>query len=216
MTFQPTPLEAVALFTIVLAIGLGAMSPGPSFVMVARTALAATPAHGRLAALGIGAASLIFSVAAVTGLGVVFLAAEWLFVAVKVAGGAFLVYLGIQMWRSRGSHAEIEAERTGGGSRTFLTALLTQMSNPKAIVVYASVFASALPTNPSLWLMVAIPVCVAAVETLWYLIVATVLSRQSAQQTYRRWSRAIDRTAGSILGGLGACLSVDGVRTALR
>jgi threonine/homoserine/homoserine lactone efflux protein len=70
----------IALITIVAAIGLGAISPGPSFIMVARTALASTPAHGRLAALGIGTASLTFSVAAVSGLRVAFLYAEWLFV----------------------------------------------------------------------------------------------------------------------------------------
>jgi threonine/homoserine/homoserine lactone efflux protein len=64
---------------------------------------------------------------------------------VKVAGGAYLVYLGIQMWRSRGSHPDTADAMPRGRRRSYVTALLPQLSNPKAIVVYASTLALLSP-----------------------------------------------------------------------
>jgi threonine/homoserine/homoserine lactone efflux protein len=52
-------------------------------------------------------------------------------------------------------------------------------------------------------------------EAVWYLIVATVLSRPAPRRVYLRSARAIDRLAGSVMGGLGAYFAIDGVRRAV-
>ncbi|MFI2365127.1 LysE family translocator [Promicromonospora sp. NPDC019610] len=210
-------MDSVALFTIVGVIALGAISPGPSFIVVARTALAAGPGEGRLAAVGIGAASLVFSVIAVTGLGVALVYAGWLFTVLKVAGGIYLVYLGVRMWLARRTGAPVEAgEMRVGSRRAFLSAMLTHLSNPKTIVVYGSIFATALPHDASVATLVAVPLGVTLVESAWYLIVATVLSRTGPQRVYARSVGVVDRVAGTFLGGLGAYFAVDGIRTAVR
>jgi threonine/homoserine/homoserine lactone efflux protein len=59
---------AVSLAALLGALALGAMSPGPSFVLVARTAVARSRAHGLAAALGMGIGGVIFSVLVVLGL----------------------------------------------------------------------------------------------------------------------------------------------------
>jgi threonine/homoserine/homoserine lactone efflux protein len=208
--------DLLSLFTIAGAIAIGAVSPGPSFVMVAQTSLSTTPRNGRVAALGIGAGGLTFAIAATLGLGAVLAYAGPLFLIVKIAGGAYLLYLGIRLWQASTREENDVEHAPAVSTRTFVTAMLTQLSNPKAIVVYGSVFASALPLHPAPWLLVALPVAVWAVETLWYLIVATVMSRPAARHVYRRAAKAIDRTAGTVMGGLGALFAVDGIRTALR
>ncbi len=209
-------MDLAIVATICGVIALGAISPGPSFIMVAQTALSSTPARGRTAALGVGAASLIFSVAATLGLGAVMLYAEWLFIVLKIAGGGYLVYLGIRMWLAAGTERPHGHVTPQGGRRTFATALLTQLSNPKAIIVYSSVFASVLPREPSLTLLIAVPLATTLVETAWYLIVATLLSRTRPQHVYERWTKAIDRIAGAALGGLGTYFAIDGIRTVAR
>ncbi len=209
--------DVVALSTIVGVIALGAMSPGPSFIVVARTALSAGPGQGRLAAAGIGAASLVFSVIAVTGLSVALVYAGWLFTVLKVAGGIYLVHLGVRMWRARRSGAAVEAGEVRVGMRqAFLSAMLTHLSNPKTIVVYGSIFATALPHDASVATLVAVPVGVTIVETGWYLIVATILSAPAPQRVYARSVGVVDRVAGTFLGGLGAYFAVEGIREAVR
>ncbi|MGV9799827.1 LysE family translocator [Mycobacterium sp. NPDC003449] len=208
--------DVVSLVTIAGAIAIGAISPGPSFVMVAQTSLSTTPRNGRIAALGIGAGGLVFAVAATAGLGAVIAYAGPLFLALKIAGGAYLIYLGIRMWQASNHPQPAAGTPTTPSTRTFATALLTQLSNPKAIVVYGSVFASALPLHPARWLLVALPIAVTCVEAAWYLVVATVMSRPAPQLLYSRAATSLDRFAATVMGGLGAWFAIDGIRSSLR
>ncbi|GAS98131.1 putative amino acid efflux LysE family protein [Mycolicibacterium canariasense] len=208
--------DVVALLAIAGAIAIGAISPGPSFVMVAQTALSTTPRNGRVAALGIGCGGLVFATAATTGLGAALIYAGPLFLVLKIAGGIYLIYLGVRLWRSSTHETGALQAQDVATSRTFVTALLTQLSNPKAIVVYGSVFATALPLRPAPWLLVALPITVTAVEACWYLIVATVMSRPAPRRAYLRGAAVIDRLAGIAMGGLGAFFAIDGVRRAVQ
>lgn len=210
-------LDVVALLTIMGVIALGAISPGPSFIVVARTALSAGPSASRMAAAGIGAAGLVFSLIAVTGLSVALVYAGRLFTVLKVAGGIYLVYIGVRMWLAHRTGTPVEAGEVRAGSRrAFLSAMLTHLSNPKTIVVYGSIFATALPHDASVATLVAAPVGVTLVETAWYLIVATVLSMPAPQRVYARSVGVVDRVAGTFLGSVGAYFAVDGIRAAVR
>ena len=93
---------------------------------------------------------------------------------------------------------------------------MAQLSNPKAVVVYASVFAALLPAQPPFWLYLAIPPGIFAIETGWYLFVAWAFSTSRPRAVYARFSAWIDRIAGTVLGGLGAYFAIDGIRTAVR
>jgi threonine/homoserine/homoserine lactone efflux protein len=87
--------------------------------------------------------------------------------------------------------------------RSFALALATQLSNPKAAVVYASIFATFLPpTYPAWFPFVTLP-AIFAIEAGWYSIVALGLSSGRPRATYLRWKRSIDRICGTVLGALG-------------
>ncbi len=164
-------MDLAVIATVVLAITVGVISPGPTFIVVARTALSATPRLGRIAALGVGTASLAFSVLAAAGVSAVLAYVGWLFVVLKVAGGAYLVVLAVRLWRSHGTSGipvGIEGDR-----RAYMTGLLTQLSNPKTIVIYGSVFVTLLPPHTSVATLIALPIATTAVEVLWYSLVAT-------------------------------------------
>jgi threonine/homoserine/homoserine lactone efflux protein len=162
-----------------------------------------------------GTGGVTFAIAAVAGLGAVLHYAEWAYLGLKIVGGAYLLFLGIRMWLHAGQAARApEVVGSGSYARTLGAATLTQLSNPKAVVVYASVFAALLPASPPLWLYLAIPPGIFAIETGWYLIVAVAFSTARPRAVYARFSAWIDRIAGTVLGGLGAYFAVDGIRTA--
>ncbi|MFV0672547.1 LysE family translocator [Variovorax sp. tm] len=208
----------LALLGIAGAMTVGAMSPGPSFVMVARTAVTSR-ADGLAAALGMGAGGLVFAIAALAGLQAAFLAVPALYLAIKGLGGAYLVYLGVRIWRGARQPLAVAQEAgdpaqplQGRGRRTFLLGLATQVSNPKTAVVYASIFAAFLPREVPLVLALAVPAVIFCIETGWYSIVALALSSAAPRSAYLRYKVWIDRAAGGVMGLLGLRLVWSAVR----
>lgn len=200
-----------AWIAIVTAIAMGAASPGPSFVMVARTAVSQGRRHGVLAALGIGVGGGVFAVLSLAGLHGVLSLAPALYLALKLGGGAYLVYLGWRIWRGACAPLPMAGEPAAPG-RAFVTGLATQLSNPKTAIVYASVFAALLPADPGLTFKAATALSVLAVETGWYALTAWALSAPAPRQAYLRSKTWIDRAAGGVMMALGAKLAHTAIR----
>src|SRR5262245_32689218 len=117
--FSMTP--TIALFAILGTLALGAMSPGPSFVLVARTAVARSRQDGLAAALGMGVGGAFFCGLALLGLIALLSSVEWLYLLLKFAGGFYLIYLAIMIWRGAKQplavKADIPGEGVGSGKR---------------------------------------------------------------------------------------------------
>ncbi|MGE0240168.1 MAG: LysE family translocator [Parvibaculaceae bacterium] len=91
--------ELGILAAILGAVLIGAISPGPSFVMVLRTAIALSRRDGLAAALGMGLGGALFGTLALVGLTALLAQVEWLYMVLKLAGGAYLIHLAIRIWR---------------------------------------------------------------------------------------------------------------------
>jgi len=204
------------LFGILGAVTIGAMSPGPSFVFVARTSIALSRADGLAAALGMGVGGIVFAGLALVGLQAIVAHLTWLYAALKLVGGLYLVYLAIRLWRSAGEpvvEPKAAAQRGAGLGKSFAYGMATQLSNPKTAVVYGSIFAALLPPAPPLWLVGALPPLILLIEAGWYAIVALAFSADRPRAAYLRSKRRVDRLAGSVIGVLGARLILDAART---
>jgi threonine/homoserine/homoserine lactone efflux protein len=92
--------ELAALAAVFAALTVGVVSPGPSFVMVARVAVASTRAHALAASVGMGIGGLLFGAAVLLGLQGVFHAVPSLYIGLKIFGGLYLCYLGFMIFRS--------------------------------------------------------------------------------------------------------------------
>jgi threonine/homoserine/homoserine lactone efflux protein len=202
--------SAGIFISIMAALAVGAMSPGPSFVVVSRIAISRSRLDGLAAALGMGVGGVVFAVLALAGLTALLSQFEWLYILLKVAGGAYLVYIAVNIWRSAGQPLEVSDAVNGNRALklSFTTALLT---NPKTIIVYASLFAALLPRTVPLDLIVALPLGVFAVEAGWYSIVAFAFSARHPRRLYLAAKSWIDRTAGAVMAGLGLRLILAGV-----
>ena len=187
---------------------LAVASPGPSTVLVIQTAAGSGRRAGLLAALAMMVGALAWAAAALYGLQALFARFEWLYVALRVLGGGYLLYLAVMLWRHAGAPLPtIEpGTRREGGWRGFLHALLLQLSNPKIMVFFGSIFLSLLPGDLPGWMQVAVLAIVAFNEFAWFALLALLFSGGTAQAFYRRTKRWLDRIMGSVLGLLGARL----------
>ncbi len=138
-----------ALFAVHLLV---VASPGPAFLAVSRTAISTSRAAGVVAAAAMATGALIWAVATLFGLHVLFAKAPWLYDAMRLGGAAYLIYLGLGMLRGAWRGGAIAAEvAVPAGHRTFLRALGVQLSNPKAAVFFGSIFVTLLPAEAPLW-----------------------------------------------------------------
>ena len=205
------------LLSILAAISIGAISPGPSFVLVSRISVASSRTHGLASAVGMGVGGALFAALAVLGLTALLMQFEWLYLLLKLLGGAYLIYIAIRIWRGASEPLALSgsSETTSGisVSRAFLLGLITQLSNPKTSIVYASIFAALMPPSPPLWLLFALPPMLFCVEAGWYAVVAFAFSGSRARLIYARLKLWIDRGAGAVMGALGLKLMVEAFKT---
>lgn len=206
----------ITLSAILAALLIGAISPGPSFVLVARISVARSRRDGLAAALAMGVGGVILGGLALLGLRTLLMQAGWLFLGLKGVGGVYLVYLGIMLWRGAKEPVAVATEERAAArpGRSFAIALATQLSNPKAAVIYGSIFAALLPAQPPLWMCLALPPLILLVEAGWYVVVAMAFSSARPRAAYLRSKRWIDRLAGSVMGALGVRLILDTGRPA--
>lgn len=199
------------LIAILSAVLLGAISPGPSFVIVAKIAMSQSRNSALAAAFGMGVGGALFALLSLFGLKALFESIPLVYYTVKVLGGLYLVYVGIMMFKGAKESFSIEKEEIherNTGQSAFKKALLIQISNPKTAIFYSSIFAALLPQDISLSIGILLPLLVFMVEWGWYCIVVFVLSSRVPREAYISSKRWIDRFAGGIIGLLGAKLIV--------
>lgn len=206
---------SVAIVSILGSIAVGAASPGPSFVFVTRTAIAQSRRDGVAAAIGMGAGGMFYGALGLLGVQAVLAQAEFLYMVMKIAGGLYLLWLAICLWRT--AHRQIvisvqSNEHSLSLGRSFLMAAATQMSNPKAAIVYGSIFAAFLPAQVPLWTFAVLLPAIFLVEAGWYTLVAIIFSANRPRKAYLHWKDWFDRTAGVVMGALGLRLLIGASR----
>lgn len=203
----------MSLSAITVALAAGTVSPGPSFVFVARNAVALSRGHGFATALGMGSGVFIYSMAALLGLHAVFTAVPIVFWLLKIVGGLYLVYLASRILRSaRKPFLQDTGEETARMSlwQAYTFGLFTQLSNPKTAIIFAGVFSALLPQHIPTIFYVIVPILGFCIDVAWYSFVTFVLSSELPRKTFLRFKPAFDGTAGCIMGLLGLKLIFGG------
>jgi len=196
--------ELIALSAIGVAILFGAMSPGVSFLLVARTAMSSSRRVALSVAAGLGFGALIFAVIALAGLHTLLTMVPSLYTALKVAGGCYLLWLALKILR-RPSNRVIDSAAIDevSASKAFLTGVLTQISNPHTALVFASIFSAALSKNIQPAMYIILPLMAFVIDVLWYAIVACLLSSDRPRLAYIKYRKFIDKLSGGVMAFLG-------------
>lgn len=195
-------------FSAVLAAALvctaAIISPGPNFVAITHRATTTPRIEALALAAGIASVSALWAAAALLGLGLLFTLIPWLFWSAKLLGAAYLVWLGMRLLRGSAHRAASPADVAAPSlTRAFRSGVLTNLSNPKAMVFYGSVFSATVPlhTNPAT--QATIVALVGSIALLWYGGMAWLLAGERAARIYRRGQRGIEAVCGALLLGLG-------------
>jgi threonine/homoserine/homoserine lactone efflux protein len=195
--------EFLTLLSIGAAQLAAVISPGPSFLVTARTAVARSRGEGIKIALGLGAGTVIWAGAALFGLNVLFHAVPALFIAMKVAGALFLVWIAWQIFRHAAEPLKIDGNDASEGGSSFMRGFWVQLSNPKVMVFFGSIFIAMLPESPPLWMLLALLAIVTFNEVWWYSAVALFFGSGPVRNFYLKAKAWIDRITGLFLGALG-------------
>lgn len=199
---------------------MAAASPGPSFVLVAQTAVGSGRRAGLLAAFAMMLGALIWAAAALYGLQALFARFEWLYLAMRIGGGLYLLYLALMLWRHAPEplpEPSAAGDKTTGDKTTgdktgavqgFVRALLLQLSNPKVMVFFGSIFLALLPAHPPTGMQIATLAIVAFNEFTWYALITLLFSGGPARAIYRRAKFWLDRIMGGALALLGLRLAL--------
>ena len=193
------------LGSIAFALMLGAMSPGPTSIYVAKNSIAISRKHGLYTAFGTGTGAAIFGLLAVLGLQALLLAVPSAYLALKICGGLYLLWLAYKIIK----HAKepIEADQSVSSQmslrRAFTTGLITQLANPKIAIVLASIFTALLPKEIPTYYYFVLPLLCFFIDAGWCSLVAVALSAEKPRRVYLKFKAVFDRAAGVVMTVLG-------------
>lgn len=195
-----------SIIAIMAALLLGAMSPGPSFIVVARNTVLLSRSDGVATALGMGAGGAVFCSMALAGLYALLASVEWLYLMAKVAGALYLFHLAWQIWKGACRPLELVTHPLDRGRnllKSFWMGLSTQLSNPKTAVVYGGIFVALLPQSIPFWCYPVLILMTFLIEAGWYLVVALIFSSRRPKAFYLNAKLIVDRAAALTIGALG-------------
>jgi threonine/homoserine/homoserine lactone efflux protein len=184
------------------------VTPGPDTAVTVRAALLGGRRNGWMTAAGVVSGQACWTVAASAGVAALLVASEPAFIAVKLAGAAYLAYLGAQALRAALRHDDPPAATAGtAASRTaYRDGLLSDLGNPKM----AAFFTSLLPQfGSSFGTMVALGLTFAAMTWVWLALYSVAVARMRATLQRSRVRRAIEAVTGTVLIALGVRLATE-------
>lgn len=196
----------IAIYFVHLA---AAMSPGPAVLLAARTALREGLTRGMFLSIGIGLGAVLWAVAALFGLALLFKVAPALLTTFKIIGGAYLLYLAYKIWRHAPEpmNTDVDPAKTGLSPVGLIwLGITTQLANPKPALFFGTVFLTFMPAEPAFWAYPVVLLIVFVNDCGWNIIVSRIFSLERTRRTYLNLKTAIDRVFGGLLALLSAKL----------
>lgn len=199
------------LFLTVGVVHLVALvTPGPDFFFVSQTAISRSRREAMAAVVGIVLGVAVWATLALLGLNLLLQQMAWLHQAVMIGGGLYLSWMGWQMLRSaraKGNLAEGDVEmRLPARGGHFLRGLLTNLSNPKAVIYFGSVFSLFVGPTISTTTRWGIFILIIAETFIWFSLVASLFALPTMRRGYRRLAKWIDGVAGTLFIAFGVHL----------
>lgn len=188
-----TAISAAAVMFI-----LGATSPGPSLAVVLRNTMIGGRSRGLACAVGHGIGFGFYAVSVVFGLVAIMDSNPNLFTLMQILGGLFLLYLGIEIIRSE----EKEIQHSEGKREGFVEGFFIAFLNPKIAVFMLAVLSSVLDPSMSSdtkWIIAGMGM---TIDTVWYVLVALILSNSTMLTKIENNQRLLNLITGILMIGL--------------
>ena len=205
---------STTLLLFALATLIQVVTPGPGVLYLSARTLAQGRRAGFASMFGIEAGEIVWLIAAATGVAALLSASLAALTVVRLAGAAYLIFLGIQRWRAAGS--VVVPERASLG-RIFAQGLVTQLLNPKVVVFFVAFLPQFLNPAQPIGLQVTVLgvayIAIALVVDTSYVITAAAVSRRFLAS--RVVQKRIGRFSAATYFALGIAAGATGAKAAL-
>ncbi|MGK8675631.1 threonine export protein RhtC [Serratia marcescens] len=193
--------------TVALVHLIALMSPGPDFFFVSQTAASRSRREAMMGVVGISLGIVVWAGVALMGLHLILQKMAWLHQVIMVGGGIYLCWMGWQLLRSaRAQQAQPAAEAQVAlpkAGRSFIRGFLTNLSNPKAVIYFGSVFSLFVGDSVGAGARWGLFLLIVAETFFWFSLVAVVFALPAMRRGYQRLAKWIDGVAGVLFTGFG-------------
>jgi threonine/homoserine/homoserine lactone efflux protein len=207
-------MEALIAFVGVAALTI--TTPGPDTALTVRNALLGGRACGMATALGVSLGLAVWTVTASAGIAALLVASEPAFMAVKLAGAAYLVFLGAQsLWHAvsggGAAHAPDGRAPRGLTPRVALRqGIVNDLGNPKIAVFFTTLLPQFAPSHgPAFATLLAFGLVFCVMTFVWLTLYSVVVARAGDALRRPRIRRALDAIMGAALVALGVRVAAE-------
>ena len=187
---------------------LGAMSPGPSMMVVINNAIFKNKFNGILTAIGHGFGIGIYALFAVIGVGLILKTNVFIFSSLKFLSIIFLFYLGIQAIIKKD---QIEYDKTNikSGMQSFLQGLSISILNPKIFIWFIAIYSQFMSLNNDYFFNISLVLIASIVDALWYLLLVNLVTSHTILELIKNKSYLIQKIVGILFIIISIILLID-------
>lgn len=186
---------------------LGMISPGPDFFLVLKNSLSYNRKIALMTCLGVISAIAIHMSYCVAGIAVLITATPWLYNALRYAGAAYLLWIGVKALLAKRSGTAYVSKQTQELNVTakaaFMQGLLCNLLNPKATLFFLAIFTQLLNASSTMVDKLEVAFIIWLEAAIWWPMVVFVFQTQIVQRRYFKLQVIIDKLLGVILIVLG-------------
>lgn len=199
----------IELLTVISLTIVVAIVPGPDFAVVLRNSLVGGRLAGFMTALGIGLAVAVHASYALAGIGLLVSQSIFLFNALKLIGAAYLIFLGVTMYRTASSEMPAGTQTAGmSPTKALRWGFFTNVTNPKATMFAMSVFLQITSPDTTFWTQIGYGVIMATGVFLWFVLVTLFFTLDPVRQSFMKTKLWIERSFGILLALFGIGIAV--------
>ena len=203
------------LFPIAVIQFVGWAVPGPNHLTIITASVTAGRPAGLKVAIGIAAGAFTWTLIAISGIAVLFELVPSLYIALRVFGAGYLIYLGINAFsavRQGGMFSLDTSVKSPATYAPFRTAYFVMITNPKAVLFFGSILTAFIPPDSSSWLMITIAVQVGLLGILLNVFAAIFFSSAVFMRAFQAAGIWMSILFGVLFSALGTLVAWDVIR----
>ncbi|NTS32071.1 LysE family translocator [Phyllobacterium sp. BT25] len=200
------------LIAFLITTAIFAYIPGPAMLYAAAQTIARGRRAGLMASLGIHLGCYVHVIAAAAGLSMLFHAVPMLYMLVKLAGAAYLVWLGISLFRARVEDVALPGIEAKSGRRAFLESISVEVLNPKTAIFFMAFLPQFIDASAAfpIWVQFLIlgtivNLMFSSADIVCVFLAGAIVTRLRRSNHARR---LMQRAGGALLVGLGTHLAL--------
>lgn len=188
-------------------------APGPDFFFVSRTAMSGRPRHLVESAFGVSVGILIWAGLTLLGLNLLFEQFPYAKLLIMAGGALYLYKLALDIYRSARQQMTELTTLEQQPEHVFLKGLLTNLSNPKAVIYFTSIFSSIPGIGSHSAMMTQIMLLITIESLIWFLMIGKMFSLKKIRSSYQQHKTRVDYLSAAIFALFATLILVEVLHT---